>query len=205
MNTKNPTPLLLQRLLNAKKGEPGLMAAAMTKFFQANYGRTDLPKTVADFAIYDQLAVTGLTQAQFFQGAFTTARSNFPGGTFQLPQSEHALILGVKIYTGVDAAVIETNWLPGANNNDVRNGVLDVTINGQKVLTSLPLTQFGEAELSATAAGETDNDRGTFYFYEPLVLLGQTAIAANISFQSAVTTANTNLRLELQGVRFIGN
>jgi len=205
MNFKNPTPLLLQRLLGAKSGQPGLMVEALTTFFQANYGRSDMPKTVADFAIYDQLPVAGVTIAQFFQNAFATTRSNFPGGTFQLPQGEHALITGLKIYTGVNATLTETNWQAGANDNDVKNSVLDITINGQKVLTSLPLTQFGSTELSATAQGETDQDRGIYYFYEPLVLLGQQSIAANVQFQNAPSTANTNLRLEMLGIRFIGN
>ena len=204
MNWKNPTPLLIQRLMGAQPGVPGLMVDALTKFFRANYGATTLPKTVADFAIFDQLAANAVI-LQYFQGAFTPARSNFPGGTFQLPQSEHAFITGIKIYSGVNASVSASDWQAGANDAALKNGVMDIVINGQKVVTALPLSQFGQAADSATFAGETDSERGIFYFYEPLVLLGQTQISVNVSFPTAPATANLNLRVEFFGVRFIGN
>jgi hypothetical protein len=204
-NMKNPAPLMIQRLLQAAGEKTGLLVAALTNFFSANYGKTTLPKVAADFAIFDQLAVVGTTLAAYFQGQFTIARSNFPNGSFTMPESEHALILGIRIYTGAAATVTATDWQPGANDAAVKNGKMDILINGQKVLTELPLTQFGQVQLSATHQGETDQDRGTFYFYEPLVLLGQTNIAVNVSFPTAPATANLNLRVELVGVRFIGN
>ena len=204
-NMKNPAPLMIQRLLQADGGKEGLLVAALTNFFSANFGKTTLPKVAADFAIYDQLPVVGATTFEFFQGQFTTARSNFPNGSFIMPESEHALITGIRIYTGANANPIATDWQPGANDAAVKNGKMSILINGQKVLTELPLTQFGQVQLSATAQGETDQDRGAFYFYEPLVLLGQTGINVQVQFPAAPAVANTNLRVELIGVRFIGN
>lgn len=204
-NLKNPAPLMIQRLLNAEGNKEGLLVSAMTNFFKANYGKTTLPKVAADFAIFDQLAAVGQTQLNFFTGQWTQTRTNFPNGSFTMPESEHALILGVKIYTGAAVSIIATDWQPGANDAAIKNGKLDIVINGQKVVTELPLTQFGQNQLSATAQGETDQDRGTFYFYEPLVLLGQTSMIASVQFPAAPATANINLRVELVGVRFIGN
>lgn len=203
-NTKNPTALFFARMQKASKGNPGTLVSLMTNFFKANYGDLTLPKTAADFILYDQLAVVGTTQANFFQDAYTTNRSNFPG-QFILPQSEHAIILGLRVYDGANASVPATEWQPGVGDALTKAGLMSVSINGQVVLTQLPLTAFDTNKLSATASGETDENRGYFFFYEPLVLLGQQQIAVQVRWLTAPTTANQNLRVELHGVRFIGN
>jgi hypothetical protein len=203
-NSKNPTALFFDRMARAKAGAPGTLVSLMTNFFKANYGLSDLPKTAADFILYDQLAVVGLTSASFFTGAYTTNRSNFPG-SFVLPQGEHAIITGIKFMFGANATVSSTNWEPGVSDALVKQGLVSISINGQVVTTQLPLTAFDNNALSATAQGSTDENRGYFFFYEPLVLLGQQQIALNITWGTAPATANANLRCELHGVRFIGN
>jgi len=203
-NSKNPTALFFDRMARAKAGAPGTLVSLMTNFFKANYGLSDLPKTAADFILYDQLAVVGLTSASFFTGAYATTRSNFPG-SFVLPQGEHAIITGIKFLFGANATVASTNWEPGVGDALTKQGLVSISINGQVVTTQLPLTAFDSNALSATAAGATDENRGYFFFYEPLVLLGQQQIALNITWNAAPTTANANLRCELHGVRFIGN
>ncbi len=203
-NTKNPTALLFSRMAKATKEQPGTLVSLMTNFFKANYGEMTLPKTAADFILYDQLPVVGLTNAAYFQDAFTTARSNFPG-SFILPQSEHAIILGMRLMDGANAAIQSTDWNPGVGDALTKQGLMNISINGQVVLSQLPLTAFDTNKLSATAAGETDENRGFFFFYEPLVLLGQNQIAVQIKWATAIATAVQNLRVELHGVRFIGN
>lgn len=208
-NTKNPTALFMQRMAMAGKGS-GSMAGLLQKFFADNYGKTDLPKRVADFVIYDQIAVNTLQTANFFQGTYSTNRTNFPGGSFIMPQSEHAVITGIRVLEGTNAAVQSTAWNYGVRDAVTLNGELTVTSNGETILTQLPLTAFqSNVDLNAAAgtpsfAGETDDNAGFFYFMEPLVLLGQTDIKSNIQFKAAVATANLNLRVELHGIRFIG-
>lgn len=204
INTKNPTALFFDRMARARKGAPGTLVSLMTNFFQANYGLSDLPKTAADFVLYDQLAVVGLTSANFFSGAYSVARSNFPG-SFVLPQGEHAIITGIKLLSGANATVTATDWQPGVGDALTKQGLITISINGQIVTTQLPITVFDPNALSATAAGNTSENRGYFYFYEPLVLLGQQQISVNVTWGTAPTTANQNLRVELHGVRFIGN
>jgi len=203
-NTKNPTALLFSRMAKATKGNPGTLVSLMTNFFRANYGEMTLPKTAADFVLYDQLAIVGQTQVNFFQGSYAPNRSNFPG-QFILPQSEHAIILGVRVLMGANASVPATDWQPGAGDAIGKQGLMNISINGQIVLTQMPLTAFDSNALSATAAGETDENRGFFFFYEPLVLLGQQQITSQIQWTGAPATPNLNMRLELHGVRFIGN
>lgn len=203
-NSKNPTALFFDRMARAKAGAPGTLVSLMTNFFKANYGLSDLPKTAADFILYDQLAVVGLTSAQFFTGAYTTTRSNFPG-SFVLPQGEHAIITGIRFAFGANATVSSTDWQPGVGDALTKQGLVSISINGQVVTTQLPLTAFDSNVLSATAQGATDENRGYFFFYEPLVLLGQQQISVNITWATAPTTATANLRCELHGVRFIGN
>lgn len=208
-NFKNPTALLMQRMAAAGKGA-GSMAALMQKYFADNYGKTDLPKRVADFIIYDQIKVGTGTTAQFFQGTWSSARTNFPGGSFSMPQSEHAIITGFRVLDAITVGNVETSqWRYGVYDAAFLNGELQVTSNGETVLTQLPLTAFqtnvnqNVAAGAVSSAGETDNDVGFFYLMEPIVLLGQTDIKTNLLLKAA-GTANSCLRIELHGIRFIG-
>lgn len=208
-NTKNPTALWFARMDRASKGNTGTLAEAMTRFFRANYGDISLPKTVADYQIYDQLfMVAGITQ--FFQGAFTVQRTNWPNNAnFIAAESEHMIVQGFRAYDGVNAeaaAIDETAWQPGIRDAIAKNATFDATINGQRVLTGIPLTVFGANDLSATVAGETNEDRGFYYLMEPLIILGQTGIQINVRLNPLVTpTLNYAIRIELVGQRFIGN
>lgn len=199
----------MQRMAAAGKGA-GSMAALMQKYFADNYGKTDLPKRVADFIIYDQLKVGATTSAQFFQGTWSSSRTNFPGGSFSMPQSEHAIITGVRLLDATTAGNVDTSqWNYGVRTAALLNGELTVTSNGETIITQLPLTAFqsnvntNAAAGTASAAGETDNDAGFFYLMEPLVLLGQTDIKTNLLLKNAAA-ANDCLRVELHGIRFIG-
>lgn len=207
-NFKNPTALLMQRMAAAGKGA-GSMATLMQKFFADNYGKTDLPKRVADFIIYDQVAVGASTTAQFFQGTPSTTRTNFPGGSFIMPQSEHAIITGIRFLDGNNATLTSTQWNYGVRTAAFLNGEVTVTSNGETILTQLPMTAFQTsvnpniASGTAYSVGETDDNAGFFWLMEPLVLLGQTDIKTNVLLKSAAA-ANDNLRIELHGIRFIG-
>jgi len=208
-NQKNPTALLMQRMAAAGKGA-GSMATLMQKFFADNYGKTDLPKRVADFIIYDQVKVGANTTAQFFQGTPSTTRTNFPGGSFIMPQSEHALITGIRLLDASTAGNVETSqWNYGVRTSALLNAELTVTSNGETILTQLPLTAFqsnvgaNAAAGTASAVGETDDNAGFFYLMEPLVLLGQTDIKSTVLLKTAAG-ANDCLRVELHGIRFIG-
>lgn len=208
-NTKNPTALLMQRMAAAGKGA-GSMAALMQKYFADNYGKTDLPKRVADFIIYDQLKVGATTSAQFFQGTWAATRTNFPGGSFSMPQSEHAIITGIRVLDATTAGTVDTSqWNYGVRTAALLNGELTVTSNGETIITQLPLTAFqsnvatNAAAGTASSVGETDDNAGFFYLMEPLVLLGQTDIKSNLLLKNAAA-ANDCLRVELHGIRFIG-
>jgi len=207
-NFKNPTALLMQRMAAAGKGA-GSMAALMQKYFADNYGKTDLPKRVADFIIYDQLKVGATTSAQFFQGTWSSSRTNFPGGSFSMPQSEHAIITGIRLLDATAPTVDVAKWTYGVSNTTFLNGELTVTSNGETIITQLPLTAFPTSNNLNLAAGsayqapETDDNAGFFYLMEPLVLLGQTDIKTNLLLKNAAGASDC-LRIELHGIRFIG-
>jgi hypothetical protein len=205
-NTKNPPALFFTRMAQASKERPGTLVSLMTNFFMANYGKQSLPKTAADFCLYDQQAVAALTSVNFFDGQFTTVRTNFPGSSFVIPESEHTIVTAIRVCEGVNAAVQSTVWHPGAQSAAVKNALFNFSINGQKVLTNLPGTVFDSNLDSVTNAGQTDENVGFFFLYEPLVILGQTQLVTNVAFAAgSLPIANTNLRIELHGVRFIGN
>lgn len=211
-NLKNPTALLMQRMAAAGKGA-GSMASLMQKYFADNYGKTDLPKRVADFVIYDQVAVGATATAAFFQGTPSTTRTNFPGGSFIMPASEHAIITGIRFCQGNNATLTSTQWSYGVHTAAFLNGEVTVTSNGETVLTQLPMSAFmsninqnitaAAAPGAPTPMGVTNDDAGIFYLIEPIVLLGQTDIKTTVTLKSNAS-ANDNLRIELHGIRFIG-
>lgn len=205
-NSKNPTALWFDRMARASQGG-GTLAALMQKFFRDNYGQTSLPKTVADYSIYDQQIVNpGLTP--LFQGQFTPERSNWPNGNnFIAAESEHMVVQSIRAYQGTrDTLLDEIDWQPGISDEVLKNGVFDATINGQRVLTGIPLTVFDNNALSTSEAGLTDENRGTYFLMEPLVVLGQTGIQINVRLNPGKTIpTGLAIRLELEGQRFIGN
>lgn len=205
VNNKIPTPLLFNRLGMAKPGQEGELVGLLRNYFAANGGKSDMPKTVSDFILYDQLAIVGNKAVNFFAGTYSEARSNFPG-SFQLPQGENALILGYKVMVGANATVAATDWQPGVGDALTKQGYFTTTINGQVVNTAIPFTGFDFNTLSATASGATDDNRGFYSLYEPLVLMGQQQIAITAQWPVAPpATANLNMRIELHGIRFIGS
>lgn len=206
-NTKNPTMLWFNRMGSASGGS-GTLATLMTKFFRDNYGLTSLPKTVADYAIYDQQPLAaGVTR--MFQGTYSPARSNWPNGNnFIAAESEHMVIQSIKAYDCVEAllTIDEGDWQPGISDAIAKNATFDATINGQRVLTGIPLTVFDPNAVDTAFTGATNEDRGRFYLMEPLVVLGQTGIQINVNLNAGKTpTTNYNVRFELEGQRFIGN
>jgi hypothetical protein len=206
-NTKNPTMLWFQRMASASGGQ-GTLASLMQKFFRDNYALTSLPKTVADYVIYDQQPLAaGVTR--LFQGQFNAQRSNWPNGNnFIAAESEHMIVQSIKAYDCVQAlaTIDQGDWQPGISDAKAKNATFDVTINGQRVLSAIPLTVFDPNAVDTAFTGATNEDRGRFYLMEPLVILGQTGPQININLNSGVTpTQNYNIRFELEGQRFIGN
>ncbi len=209
-NTKNPTALFMQRMREAianasKQGKTGSMAFLLQQYFHANFGATTLPKQVADFVIYNSQIAVGNKTIQFFQGAYDANNSNMPQGSFSLPESEHAVVLGFRFLEGTNATVAATDWKFGVSDAIAKNGTLTVQSNGTTYLTKMPLTEFNPNTLGATVAGVTSDDQGMFWLMEPIIWLGQTDLSCNVNFVSAPATANYNLRLEVVGIRFIGS
>jgi hypothetical protein len=127
-----------------------------------------------------------------------------------MPQSEHAIITGLRLLDASTAGNVDTSqWNYGVRTSALLNGELQVTSNGETIITQLPLTAFqsnvgaNAAAATASAVGETDDNAGFFWLMEPLVLLGQTDIKTNLLLKNAAG-ANDCLRVELHGIRFIG-
>lgn len=193
-----------------ERTDSGTLAVLMQHFFKVNFGQTSLPKTVADTEIYDQLDVQpGITR--FFQGAYNPARSNWPNGNnFIAAESEHFVVLGIRAYQGFDAEtpvpIDETDWQPGISDPILKNGTWNATINGLRVLRDVPMTVFDTNFLDTNASGATNDNRGIWWLWEPLVILGQTGIQLNLSLNAGVTpTEFSRVRFVLVGTSFIGN
>lgn len=194
-NQKNPTALFMQRMAMAGKNA-GSMAALMQKYFADNFGKTNLPKRVADFQIFHNLSVVGQTTVTFFSGNYSQAQTNFPGNSFIAPESEHMIISRLRMYQGASANPEESNWLAGVSDALAKNGRLSISSNGVLQMAPLPLTAFNPTL--------TTDEIGVFDLMEPIVILGQTDAQAQVFFTDAPATANLNLRLVYEGIRFIG-
>lgn len=195
MIQKNPTALFMQRMAMAGKGA-GSMSALLEKYFRDNFGKTNLPKRVADFQIFHNLSVVGQTVVTFFSGNYNAQQTNWPGSNFVAPESEHMVLQRIKCYQGIAANPEESPWLAGVSDALAKNGRLTISCNGVAQLVDLPLTAFNPTV--------TDDSIGCFDLQEPIVILGQTDAKAQVTFTDAPATANLNLRLVYEGIRFIG-
>lgn len=184
-------------------GKGGTISSLLQQFSKLNNAETTVEKTCADRIIYDQQVVTQVTQ--LFDGNATPDRTNMKS-SYTSNNSEHMLVMGFRLFQAIGATLDENAWQPGISDAVLKNANIDVTINGQRVLSKTPLTAFDNNALSATVAGATDDNRGFYFLMEPVFWPGQTEIEANITINSGKTiTTNLAVRMELHGIGFIGN
>lgn len=176
--------------LQERMKNPGGFKAAYLKYLADNAAKVDVAKSIGELSIYDQQVVGGVTRASFFQGQFTTQRSNLQN-SFTRPEGEHMIILGIRLLDGTNAAIQETDWTTGLGLAANKNATFTLQSNGVTYLRNFP---------AADATDETtDDSRGTIWLTEPILWQGQTALAIDFQFPVA-PAANVNLRVEVIGV-----
>lgn len=159
-------------------------------FLSENNLKFTTSKTLMSVSFYDQLNVGLVTQAQFYQGAATPARTNV-GSSFDRPVSEHVAIYAIRIFEGLNANITQTVWT--ASNNAVatlQNATMSIVNNGVRVLRKYPLTDF--------LADLTTKDHGLVMLDEVMLWAGNTEMEVTVEFDNA-PILNTNLRVELVG------
>lgn len=205
-NNTSQLMLCLQRWNSLRqKGDEEPLLAAAKKFLQLNYGVTSLPKFFGDGQLYDQQAIQP-NVTEFFSGVYSKTRTNMPNG-FQLPQSEHMIILGIQAWEDISTTALdEANWQPGISDPIAKNGNFQLMIDGNNMTPYLPASLFDTNELSATAAGATNAERGIYRLQMPIAWVGQTSARFSFILNPGKTpTTNSRLRFGLIGLRFYGN
>jgi hypothetical protein len=117
------------------------------------------------------------------------------GGSYN--DSEHFLILGLRVLQGANAVLNATAWATGVTDALALNGRITLENNGTQELKDIPLTQF------AASTGNADLDSGTLIIEKPILWIGQTPLAVRATFPTVLATATLNMRVELIGFKMI--
>jgi len=182
----NRTELFFDQLMN-----PDAAKKALQAYLAANDVKIDATKSLGDIQLYDQaLVAAGTEQITFFKGTPAAAATNMTG-QYERSQGEHMVMEGIRLYDGVNAALLSTNWAAGINIDEFKQGYLSLTINGVKYLDRIPLASF--------LPDLTDRDDGFFPFKSPLLWQAQTSAVTLIEFPTAITGATNNLRVQYEG------
>jgi hypothetical protein len=154
-------------------------------------------KTLAPFTAFVNSVAVAQTaiQMNFPDGTFGATSGGVAGSTY--PDSEHFLIVGIKVYQGVAASLNQTPWLQGITDPLLLAGRMTINNNGTQVGKDTPLTRFPN---SATNA---DLDGGYIQLDTPIFWVGQTSLFVGLIFPTATAVANQNIRVELIGLKLI--
>ena len=184
-------PNVVQKQLNNGKWFPDMFY----KYLKGQGIEIDNDKTLQGVAYFDARAIGGLTTQRFFVGnAVPGAAQNTNLDTFVRPQTEHAVLWGLRISDVVNVADVRAvDWVAGANDASLKNATISVTINSEVVLRNYPLREALD--------NLTTRDNG----YIPLPILwtwpGQTSLEIVLTPATGQTfTANLNTMIELLGV-----
>jgi len=155
----------------------------------------DNSKTLARITYFDKKVATAQTQIVMFDGqsAYPTA-SNVQNAV--KPQTEHALLWGVRIFTGVNATLNATDWAVGLGAiAELKNARLTIRSNKVTMLIDIPINE--------ALSGLTNRDLGFIPFEEPIIWAGQQTLDFSLDMPVGVVAANTNVMCSLIGMGYI--
>jgi hypothetical protein len=154
-------------------------------------------KSIASIAYYHQLLIDTAPTLNFFTGTLTPEDTNL--NEFVRPESEHAVIYGIRIAVGDGSTPLASTqpYTPGTGNNAaIENSTITVTNNNVVVLEDYPLTEALESL--------TTKDDGLILLDENIIWAGQTSLSIRWTSKSAVSeTTNLPLRITLVGIGLI--
>lgn len=176
---------------------PDIMKQQFVKYCASKGIKINQDKTLAVFTAYVNAVAVGNANINFNfpDGSFGVTNGGLAGSTY--PDSEHMLILGVKMLSGVNASLPATAWVQGVTDAATLNGRIAINNNGTIVLKDLPVTRF------PASTNNADLDGGFVALDVPLFWVGQTTLFVNALFPTATAVANSNLRVELIGLKLI--
>lgn len=147
-------------------------------------------KSIGEVCVFHQLPVVAAGVYKFFQGVPSSTSSNMTGNGFQRSQSEHMIIMAIRIMTGNNATIQATDWSFGAALATIKNGQFDLNVNGTTMTKAMPNSKACE--------DVTDSTQGYIGLTLPIVWPAQTDLRLDLTTLSA-GAANDNARYELHG------
>lgn len=192
---------------------PGMEQANVVKFLTRANLNISNSKTIAYQSLYHFLdtydggGATTTTAITFFNGAYDAQRTNFPGNSFVLPQSQHFIVTAIQGYTYTGTIADFTNWnqVKGFTTRDQNvanslgniglvNAVYTLTVNGIVVQKDIPLTMMDNTLVSG--------HRGRFEFSQPIVIPAQSDISLRVRSLAGLSLTADDLESDVQGIGF---
>ncbi len=112
------------------------------------------------------------------------------------PENEHMIINMIRVLEGAAADIEDTVWIPGTENATIQNGQYDILSNGTRVARDHPYTNYTRAEEQPFS--------GWVSLPKPILWEAQTDLELNSEFPKIIAPANTNLRMQLYGMKLVG-
>lgn len=181
----NSIPLGYGGLINTFR-KPMQLRELFAEYLQAEgrAGKIDQSKTLAQFVDFDEQTVGASTGTFQFFGTRSSRQ-------FIYPNSEHFVILGIKVYT----ATAVPDWNPGVNIPEFKEARMDIKNNGTDMMDEYPLTQ-------AVATADIDTEPGWIWLTRPIVHLAETEFNLSIVVDTA-PAAGEAIRFERFGLKLI--
>lgn len=183
---KMPLVLLEQRFAN-----PMQFKKLIQNYLNENKLKIDQSKSIGSIVLYDQQPCVGVTAVTLFQGVPNAARTNMQNN-FVRNQSEHVILTSLRVCDGAAAVLNATDWNIGVADAATKNGLISIQVNGVVYMNRVPLTEFNP--------DLTDESQGRFDLPEPILWPAQTEIKVSLEWATAPAVANSNIRVELEGI-----
>lgn len=181
------------RLRNSKQ-----WAEDVIKYFADNFNISAeqlqrISKVEQGLYRWDSLSVQNQNTVTLFQD-FVAANAGMPTSSFDPPTDEHMAVVGIALYEGVEPVVSETDWTYGISDQFLKQGSLQILVNGEVQLSKVPLTQF--------VPNLTTRELGFLPLKSWIPWQGDTQLNVRLSWPAAISASNQNVRCELIGIGF---
>lgn len=172
---------------------PGVFEQAFAVFIQKAKLPINQAKTLMDVSLYDMRVIAGATSVDFFQGNINADFTNL--NNYVRPDTEHIMILAIRVFTGNDGTINDTDWETGSTNENTKNSDITITVNN--------VTELQDFNLSEAINEVTTFDRGLIPLSQPILWPGQTELELRWEGKtSVVPPADENLKFHLLGIGY---
>jgi len=186
---KNQTALT-NRFLN-----PGVFEEAFFTYLSLAGEEFDQDKTLMPITFIHAQNITGDSVTEFFEGSTAQSATNYTNlDQFVRPDSEHAIILAIRVREAISAAVVSSDWTEGATAAAIKNSDLSASING--------VVYLRRYDMNEALDSLTTWDNGLIPLNQPMIWPGQTRADFEVKYRGDIPILNQNLKISLMGLAY---